>query len=239
MWLQVAVAIEAAALAGVIGVLATRRTRIAFLAGFNVMALVTAIFVWHEPVTARTALIIAMVALYVFHMNWVLLAWSGQTAVSKLDRHAPAAGRLLLPVILANTVGWAYCLPLHFALGVPGPLDGVDAAAVAVYAAGTLLHFGADWQKRRFKLRPGSTGRVLDTGLWAWCRHPNYFGDFLVYVAFALLSRSAWGWIAPAANLAQYAFDAIPKNERWAAQRYGTEWEAYRARTKTFIPYLL
>ncbi|MEJ2483452.1 MAG: hypothetical protein P8049_10155 [Gemmatimonadota bacterium] len=58
-------------------------------------------------------------------------------------------------------------------------------------------------------------------------------------IAFALLSRTAWGWIAPAANLVQYAFDAIPKNERWAAQRYGAEWEAYRARTRTFIPYLL
>jgi protein-S-isoprenylcysteine O-methyltransferase Ste14 len=70
-------------------------------------------------------------------------------------------------------------------------------------------------------------------------RHPNYFGDFLIYVSFALLGGSVWGWVAPLAILLQYAFDAIPKSERWAAERYGSEWEAYTQRTKAFVPFVM
>ncbi|MFC1530725.1 DUF1295 domain-containing protein [Gemmatimonadota bacterium] len=239
MWIQVAVAIEAMALIGALGVVVTNRTNVAFVAGFNAMALVTGIFAWHSPVTPRTALVIAMVAIYLLRMNWILLVWSGQTAVSKLDEHTPSAQKVLLPFVLANTVGWAYCLPLYLALRVTEPLGVTDAAALTIYTLGTLLHFGADYQKRRFKLRPESRGQLLDTGFWAWCRHPNYFGDFLIYVSFAVLGSSIWGWIGPLLNLAQYAFDAIPKNERWAAQRYGPAWEEYKATTKAFVPYLI
>ena len=67
----------------------------------------------------------------------------------------------------------------------------------------------------------------------------NYFGDFLIYISFALVGGSIWGWVAPLLNLVQYAFDAIPKNEKWAAERYGSTWEAYKAKTKAFVPYLV
>jgi len=46
-------------------------------------------------------------------------------------------------------------------------------------------------------------------------------------------------WAAPLVNLLQYAFDAIPKNERWAAQRDGHAWEAYKSKTKAFLPFLI
>jgi protein-S-isoprenylcysteine O-methyltransferase Ste14 len=43
----------------------------------------------------------------------------------------------------------------------------------------------------------------------------------------------------PRGALVQYAVDAIPKNEKWAAARYGGAWEAYRTKTKVFVPYLI
>jgi steroid 5-alpha reductase family enzyme len=239
MWIQVAVAIEAMALIGAIGAVSTKRTHIAFVTGFNTMALVTAIFVWHQPWTLRSTIVIAMVAVYLARMNWVLLVWQAQTAVSKLDKHTPVGQKIVLPFVLANTVGWAYCLPLYFAVQRVDPLGFSDALAVGVYLLGTILHFGSDYQKRRFKLRPDTQGQILDTGFWALCRHPNYFGDFLIYVSFAIVGGSLWGWIGPALNLVQYAFDAIPKNERWAEDRYGASWDEYRANTKTFIPYVI
>jgi steroid 5-alpha reductase family enzyme len=239
MWLLTAAAIEAMALVGIAGVLATGRTRIAFVAGFNTMALVTGVFVWDGVLGARTAVVGAMVIVYLLRMNWVLFVWSGQTAVDKLDRTTPTVGKLALPVVLANTVGWAYCLPLHFAVQRPGPLGLLDVAAIGVYAVGTVFHLGSDLQKRRFKLRSDTGGLLLHSGFWSLSRHPNYFGDFLIYVSFAVLGGSVWGWAAPLANLLQYVFDAIPKNERWAAERYGAEWESYTARTKAFVPYVV
>jgi steroid 5-alpha reductase family enzyme len=200
------------------------------------MALVTGIFVWNGGVSPRAMLVVAMVAGYLLRMNWILFVWSPQTAVSKLDEHTPVAQKLFLPFILANTVGWAYCLPLYYATWNSEPLGVTDAVAVGVYVFGTVLHFGSDYQKRRFKLRPEMKGKLLDTGFWSLCRHPNYLGDFLIYVSFAVVGGSVWGWIGPLLNLLQYAFDAIPKNERWAAQRYGPAWEAYKARTSAFIP---
>ena len=230
IWILVAVAIEGLALLGVLGILITRRTLPAFLAGFNAMAVVTAIYVWHADFSPRSALVMAMVAIYLVRINWTLVFWSGQTALGKLDGRTPVLQKLLLPVVLTNTVGWAYCLPFYFATRNPDPLGLSDAVAIGVYLVGTVFHFGGDYQKRRFKLQAGTEDKLLDSGFWALCRHPNYFGDFLIYVSFALVGGSVWGWVAPLLNVLQYAFDAIPKNEKWAAERYGPEWEAYKAK---------
>lgn len=239
MWMQAAIAIELMAVIGALGILVTRRTLVAFVAGFNTMALVTGLFVWHAGANPRGVLVIALVTVYLLRMNWILLFWSGQTAVSKLDERTPISQKFLFPFVLANTVGWAYCLPFYFATRSPHPLGPTDAVALGVYVLGTVLHFGSDYQKRRFKLRPDVKGRLLDTGFWALCRHPNYLGDFLIYVSFAVVGASIWGWIGPVLNLLQYAFDAIPKNEKWAAERYGPAWDAYRTKTKAFIPHVV
>lgn len=240
MWMLIALVIEGMALVGVLSVRGTKRTRSAFLAGFNTMLPVTAIYVWYSgPLSGREIVVLALVAGYLLRMNWILVAWQDQTAVSKIDARTPASQKYFLPFLLANTVGWGYCLPFYFAVRRTDPLGWIDAVALAIYVVGTVVHFGSDYQKRRFKRRPDAAGRILDTGFWSASRHPNYFGDFLIYVSFAVVSASIWGWVSPLLNLLQYMFDAIPKSERWAAERYGPAWEAYKARTKAFVPYLI
>lgn len=239
MWILIAVGIESMALAGVLGVLATGRTRPAFLTGFSTMAMVTGVYVWYGDPGPRSVLVVSMVIVYLFRMNWILIAWSGQTAVSKLDSTMTTLQKVFLPFVLTNTVGWAYCLPFFFATRGGRPPGLTDTLGFGVYLVGTVLHFGSDYQKRRFKLRTGNRGALLQTGFWALCHHPNYFGDFLIYISFALVGARAWGWLAPLVNLLQYAFDAIPKNEQWAAERYGPSWAEYKARTKAFVPYVV
>jgi steroid 5-alpha reductase family enzyme len=54
----------------------------------------------------------------------------------------------------------------------------------------------ADLQLTRFKADPSSKGKVLDTGLWRYSRHPNYFGECCVWLGFALIALEVpWGWI--------------------------------------------
>ena len=58
-----------------------------------------------------------------------------------------------------------------------------------------------DWQLARFKSNPGSTGKVLDSGLWRYTRHPNYFGDALLwwgYFGFAAAAGAWWTALGPA-----------------------------------------
>jgi steroid 5-alpha reductase family enzyme len=186
----------------------------------------------------RRTMIFCFVLLYLIRLNWVMTAWYGNTAGEKLKDQMSPAAFYALPVILANSFGWLYCLPFFWADSRRGPVDAFDGAAIAIYALGTVFHFGGDYQKRRFKRRTDNRGKLIQTGFWRLCRHPNYFGDFLIYGSFAVVSASPWGLIAPLANVLQYFIDAIPKNEKWAHERYGVAWEAYCKRVKCFVPYL-
>ena len=239
MWILNAILIEAMAIIGIVGILVTRRTNIAFAAGFNTMLLVTGVYVLKSPpLNARQIIILVMVLIYLGHMNWLLLFQNKHTAIAKLDTKLLPFQKYLLPIMLTNIVGWGYCLPFYFGAQKVTTLGLADGIAILVYVVGTIVHFGSDYQKQRFKARAGAKGKLLETGFWALCRHPNYLGDFLVYIAFALMGGSVWGWVAPVLNFVQYRFDAIPKSERWAEEHYGTQWKEYSKRVKMLIPYV-
>lgn len=238
MWFCILITIEGMTLLGIVSILATRSTYISFVAGFNTMALVTVIYAWYGMMNLRSIVVLALVGIYLLRMNWVLTRWTSDTTLDKLDKTS-MGHRILIPIVLTNTVGWAYCLPFFFATRDGSPVGLRDALAILIYLIGTIFHFGGDYQKRRFKARPDSEGKLLDTGLWSLCRHPNYFGDFLIYVSFAVISGQAWGWIAPLLNLLQYASDAIPKNEKWASKKYGPAWKEYKAKTRVFVPFII
>jgi steroid 5-alpha reductase family enzyme len=237
LWIILAIVIESMACLGVLGVLVTRNTQPAFLTGFNTMILVTGIYLWFSPrLDIRAVVVTAMVAVYLIRMNWLLLVWQKYTAVPKLSRKLSLSNKYALSPILANIAGWGYCLPFYFAIGRTESLGIIDLLAMVCYVLGTIVHFGSDYQKQRYKKRIESKNKLLTTGFWLLCRHPNYFGDFIIYVSFGLIGNCVWGWISPLLNLLQYIFDAIPKNEKWAAERYGEDWRDYVKRTKSFIP---
>jgi steroid 5-alpha reductase family enzyme len=237
LWLQVVLVTEVAFLAALVMAVLTRRTHAIFAVGFNVMVPVVALYLWRAPAVGLLGVIGAVMAgVYLFRLNWTILVWTDDTAMSKLDGTLPQPAKLGLAFVLAHSVGLGYCLPFYYISRDTAPLGWWTLLAVAVYVAGTAFHAGGDWQKHRFKSRPDTRGQLLRTGLWSLSRHPNYLGDFLIYLSFALLARHPYAWIAPALNLAQYLFDAIPKNELWASQKYGDAWESYRRSTPMFVP---
>ena len=78
------------------------------------------------------------------------------------------------------------------------PLDTLTWAGCAFWFAGLAFEAGGDWQLARFRANPANAGRVLRSGFWRYTRHPNYFGDFLIwwglyFVAFG--DGTAW-WAA-------------------------------------------
>jgi steroid 5-alpha reductase family enzyme len=91
-------------------------------------------------------------------------------------------------------LAWVISLPLLAATGSTAPLGWLDAAGVALWLVGMVFEAGGDWQLARFKRDPGNRGKVLDTGLWRYTRHPNYFGDFCVWWGLFLIALAADGW---------------------------------------------
>jgi steroid 5-alpha reductase family enzyme len=82
-------------------------------------------------------------------------------------------------------------LPVQFAMDGTG-FGVLGWLGVVVWLAGFAFETIGDEQLRRFKADPGNRGRVLDTGLWRYTRHPNYFGDACVWWGLYLLACSTW-----------------------------------------------
>ena len=145
--------------------------------------------------------------------------------------------------LLQGVVVWLWCVPLVFALTSPEPIPAMLAAAGAgVWLAGFLLQWTADRQLARFKADPGHRGRLLDTGVWGWVRHPNYLGETIMWSAwFVFALAHPWGALTVFAPLFTGWFmgyaSAAPFKEMHMARTRGEAWAAYCARTPRFLPW--
>ena len=75
------------------------------------------------------------------------------------------------------------------------PPDLLLALGACVWLAGLAIEVIADRQKSAFRSKPANKKRFIATGLWAWCRHPNYFGEILLWTGVALAALPALqGW---------------------------------------------
>ena len=92
-------------------------------------------------------------------------------------------------------------LPVFTTVASAGPLGWVDALAVTVALIGIVMEAVADAQLTQFKAHPSSAAAVLRTGVWGWCRHPNYFGNALIWLGIGILAlsggASAWAMAGP------------------------------------------
>lgn len=96
-----------------------------------------------------------------------------------------------------------------------------------------------DYQLVRFKARADSHGQVLDTGLWKYTRHPNYFGEFCMWWAFYLFAVSSGGWWSIASpllmSLLLLKVSGVAMLEKTITNRR-PEYAEYIRRTNAFFP---
>jgi steroid 5-alpha reductase family enzyme len=117
-----------------------------------------------------------------------------------------------------------------------------DFLAPAIWLLGIIGESIADAQLKAFKRRPDSAGRVCDVGLWRYSRHPNYFFEWLMWIAYALIATHApWGWIAwsaPAFILFLVLFvTGIPPTEARALRSRPDAYRRYQHTTSAFFPW--
>jgi steroid 5-alpha reductase family enzyme len=139
-------------------------------------------------------------------------------------------------------------IPLVFAIFVaarfPDPaLRLQDALGVAVLLTGIAGEALADAQLKWFRNDPANKGRVCDFGLWRWSRHPNYFFEWLGWLAYPVIAISIdyeWGWATLLAPVFMYWIlvhvTGIPPLEQQMLRSRGERYRDYQARTSMFFP---
>jgi steroid 5-alpha reductase family enzyme len=120
-----------------------------------------------------------------------------------------------------------------------------DVIALAVSAAAILGEAVADAQLRRFRAVAANRGRICDIGLWRHSRHPNYFFEWLIWLAYPVFAIDVagdyfYGWTALTGPAAMYWFlvhvSGIPPLEAHMLRSRGETYRAYQARTRPFLP---
>ncbi|MEM6710348.1 MAG: DUF1295 domain-containing protein [Pseudomonadota bacterium] len=155
---------------------------------------------------------------------WFLMAWTMQA--------------LWVPLTLAAAL-------VVFTTEVQVPLDGFAAVGALMWGAGFAIEVIADQQKRAFRSDPTNEGEFIRTGLWAWSRHPNYFGEILLWTGIAVIALPVLaGWQFAALISPVFVFillnfvSGVPMLEKRAEKRWGTDpvYRQYVKETPVLIP---
>ncbi len=144
---------------------------------------------------------------------------------------------------LQGVLMWFISLPVQAAVsaGAPAALTGLDVAGLACWAVGFGFEAVGDWQLARFKADPATRGAVMDRGLWAYTRHPNYFGDALawwgLYLIAAATPSGAWTVLSPVVmTVLLMRVSGVALLER-KLKKTRPEYAAYCRRVNAFVPW--
>jgi len=114
----------------------------------------------------------------------------------------------------------------------------------AVWLLGFSIEVIADRQKSQFRADPQNSGKFINTGLWSWSRHPNYFGEIVLWIGVAIIAipvLSGWQWLTLISPLFVVILltrvSGVPMLEKRADEKWGgqAEYEDYKAMTSILI----
>jgi steroid 5-alpha reductase family enzyme len=158
-------------------------------------------------------------------------------------KKGPRFGLISLVTVfgLQGVLMWVVSLPVMF--GNSDATPGVGPLAVIgvmVWAVGLSFEAVGDWQLAKFKKDPNNAGKVMQTGLWSLTRHPNYFGDALLWWGIGIVGAETGtgviGFIGPVVmTVFLLRVSGVPMLERSLMKRR-EGYAEYAARTSAFIP---
>lgn len=220
---------------------------IAWGLAFTAVALVSCVMAAGDGDTVRRLLVTALTTVWGLRLAWhIALRGRGhgedpryEAMLAKAPGH-PDLYALWKVYLLQGALVWVISLPVQAAGYLTGEAGAWAWTGAGLWAVGLAFEGVGDHQLARFKADPANRGKIMDRGLWAWTRHPNYFGDFCVWWGLFLIVCPAPG--AAAATLVSpvlMSFLLIGGSgkallERHMAERPG--YGAYRARTSGFFP---
>jgi steroid 5-alpha reductase family enzyme len=215
--------------------------------GFAGIAVVA--FVAGDGAFARRALVVALALLWGLRLGGHLLrrSWGKPEDFRYQAMRSHWGARFPLVSLftvfgLQGALMWLISLPLQLAQAEPSPerLGALDALGAALFAVGFAFESVGDAQLARFRDDPANEGRVLDTGLWRYTRHPNYFGDCLVWWGFFAIASAvpggAYTLVSPIVmTILLRRVSGVTLLERALLKRR-PGYAEYVARTNAFVP---
>jgi len=152
--------------------------------------------------------------------------------------------RLLRFVLIQAPVSAILAMAALYAARQPDPGFGApDGIGLAVAFGAVIGESVADRQMKRFKSSPANKGKVCDRGLWAWSRHPNYFFEALVWLAFPIIGTDpgdGWSfssWLAPVVMGAALRYGSgVPPLEAAMLRSKGEAYRLYQERVPALVP---
>jgi steroid 5-alpha reductase family enzyme len=212
--------------------------------GFIVVAAVSAILGSGDPL--RRWLLLALVAIWGLRLSGYIYrrsAGHGEDPRYADMLRGATIGQVLAKVFLVQAFAtWFISLPLQLS-AVSGPtprrwLVGT-VAGVLVWLTGVLFESIGDHQLRVFKSDPSHRGLLMDRGLWAWTRHPNYFGDACVWWGLWLITLSGVWSLATVLSPALMTYFLVHVTGARLTEKYmrgRPGFGEYQQRTSFFIP---
>lgn len=168
-------------------------------AGFVVIAWIS----WGlgDDSSTRAIVLVTLVSIWGVRLS-IYLAWRN---LGKPEDYRYAAMRekhgerfplrsLLTVFLLQGALAWLISLPVQIASFRATGWSVWSTLGVALWLVGLLFEAVGDFQLARFKAQAENRGRVMNRGLWRYTRHPNYFGDFLVWWGLFLVGFDAVSW---------------------------------------------
>ena len=197
---------------------------------------------------ARSVLLVVLISVWAVRLGSYLFRRVKKSgADTRFDDIKPSFARFLMAWTLQGL--WVF-LTLSAALAamtseITPSLGIIGWAGAVVWALGFAVESVADIQKQRFRADPANKGRFIASGLWAWSRHPNYFGEIVLWVGIAIIALpalSGWQYVTLISPLFVYLLltraSGIPILESRADERWGSDpaYQAYKARTPVLFP---
>jgi steroid 5-alpha reductase family enzyme len=142
---------------------------------------------------------------------------------------------------------WAIMLPVTVLLSLRSapPLGAVSLAGALIWAVGFAIEVVSDAQKYAFRNDPANNGRWIQSGLWKYSRHPNYFGEVVLWWGLFMLALPGFSasmlftLVGPVfITLLLLFVSGVPLLEKSAEEKHGKdpEYQAYKRRTSIFVP---
>ncbi len=155
----------------------------------------------------------------------------------------PGTFRFLLFFELQALIATVFSLPFLLAAYNPRPFpDALEVCGLVLALAATSGETMADWQAQHFKAQPVNRNKIVNTGLWRYSRHPNYFFESLVWWGFFVAALdSPHGWITLVCPVLMLYFllkvTGIPLTEKHSLESRGEAYRAYQRSTSRFLPW--
>ena len=201
-----------------------------------------------EPIDPRAQLVAAMVILWALRLSTFLFR---RVSAAGEDSRFDVIKRNPIKFLLAWSLQGLWVLitaSAAFAIitgGTSKPIGIFGVVGALIWVAGMVFEIVADTQKSRFRADPANEGKFIDSGLWAWSRHPNYFGEILLWLGIAIIAipvLEGWRWatlISPVfvavllLKISGVPMLAAKADKTWGGQ---PDFEDYKKKTPVLIP---